>query len=244
MNSRPRSERIDAVQRESEACSDQLIPARSSRTSSLSHGRAVVSAKATDSQVRSNGQDDVGERASLVPVSGNAHPGGWARNWARVRRHREAMEISRSGEVGGLDRAFSSGDPDRRRLLPGTSWSCQPRTTLPACDWPRRRPLRRSERAPKAATNPMARNSSPARPRSADLAVCTSEIFVVTCPPGTCPRTRGSTTMTSITTESAVRPHPCRRPSNRIRRAICRAVASNPRSKRLTDERPGRDVNS
>ena len=130
MNARPRSGRIDAAQRESEACSGRLIPTRSSRTSFLRHGRAVVSPKARDSQVRSNGQDDVGERASLVPVSGKAHPGGWARNWARGPRHREAMEMARSGEVGGLDRASRSGDPDRRRLVPGRSWSHQPPTTF------------------------------------------------------------------------------------------------------------------
>lgn len=35
------------------------------------------------------------------PVSGMTDTGGWARNWARVRRHLEPMDIARSGEVGG-----------------------------------------------------------------------------------------------------------------------------------------------
>ncbi len=153
MNARPRSERIDAAQRESEACSGRLIPARSSRTSYLRHGRAVVSAKATDSQVRSNGQDDVGERASLVPVSGKAHPGGWARNWARVRRHREAMEISRSGEVGGLDRAFSLGDPDRRLHCRVRAGAASPGRPCRRATCPRRRSL--STKRPRTRLRPI-----------------------------------------------------------------------------------------
>ncbi len=178
------------------------------------------------------------------PVSGKTDPGGWARNWARVRRHLEPMNIARSGEVGG------STEHPTRVIPTGGTWS-QVRAgasddllaavDLPALSTP-------STKRPRTdgcdgtdglaiGSEVFASEASPRRPRRMHVRDLRRHQ-----PTWHLSRTRGSTTMTAITTESAVRPHPCRRPSSRIRRAICRAVASNARSKRLTDERPGRDV--
>ena len=65
MKASPRSQPIDTAQGGSEAGTGRLIPTDSGRTSPCL-GRAAVSPKARIWRVRSNGQDDIGERASLI----------------------------------------------------------------------------------------------------------------------------------------------------------------------------------
>jgi hypothetical protein len=141
-------------------------------------------------------------------VSGKTHPEGWARNWARVRRHREPMDMARSGEVGGstehparviptdgswcrVRAGATSPDDLCRRDLPALSTPSTKRPRTKGCD---------ETDGPAISSEVVPSEASPRRPRRTHV-----RDFAVTSTPGTCPRTRGSTTMTSIRTEFAVR---------------------------------------